>query len=1514
MKKGILVVLSLIMGVTSAFAQAFYSTEKNAFYDQLTAYLNTAASKEERAEAAVMMKAFRGVWDSYYTEAEVNTVIQLCEMFHSKAGTRAYPDTYRFVNVLQRIPTAGMTHKDVNNWLTYTEAKAQKSVNSMDKYLKACQDLFVDKVLSSKGHTQWQFRDALIGFPSSDKFDLTVDGSLALASQNDESVIQQTKGVYSMEDNSWRGQGGRADWSRFGISSDNVFVTLPSYYTIDLNRSEYAIDSVQFYERNHFNQNILCRFEDKVLANAPNEKTMYPRVKSYRSDYRMTNIMRNIDFEGGIGMMGNLVEVFGGVENKAFFHFRRKDMEVVKMESAHFTLSEDEVLVSDRTKMRLYLPDTVAGRMSLDSIYHNDLGFRYDNKSRRMMVYRSDRDFGDAPYHDYYHGIDIFLEAMYWNIDEGIVDFMKMEGVNHTSEGEIVSVNYFRHNDFKKLQGLDGTHPMIRIEKFLKGFSNVDRQVHFDVGDLTSYLGYPREQVLSLLLRLQAEGYIEYDSDSKWATALPRFFDVIDSYKEEIDYDVIKIHTRTTNRQPNLRLDLGTNDLLVFGITSQIDGYEGSAISLSDRKHVVIVPDNGRITLKKHKNFKFSGGILAGMFEFFTKDCIFLYDEFTIRMNKVDSLRLYARENRQIVPIDGTLERLKGRLFIDHGDNKSSRYDTPDYPIFQSDAEAYKFYRKINGGCFNPGDLDSVALPDGLAGKFYYSVYPFVVDSLNDLTMKRVRFDGELVSGGILPRIEEPLVVVDDLSLGFEHQIGDGDADSYPMYDGSGSLHQTVHLSSSGFYGIGRLDYQTAVYESDKFVMYPKKVSAITKAFKMEPRADGTGFPIATADALKLKWDVFKPELVTETIKQPICMYGDTYFKGKTILTPEGYSADGKMTYGLTEFESEHFAFDSRTFVADSAKFRLYSEDKNSVAFAATNYRANVDFDSQKVNYDYLDETSNLDFPMNMYVCSLKEAQWDMPTNSLHLYNPVESFGDYATATTHEELLAVHNNASKFISLVPGQDSLQFYSMSAEYDMTNYVIHAHDVKIIRVADAALFPYEHDVDIDAASKLEPIAGELLADTLNQYHLYKDAVVDIKSRKNYLAQGVWDYVAADGTRTPIHMDSIAPRDGVTRAVARLSDAETLQLSPQFAFKGKITLTATEEHGEYDGKFALTDADIDNIVPLHHWFASTATVNPRMIQVPVELERIHQDDKEICNGLYYEQTINGGYFASFLAPKEGRREKTEVVPTNGTLWYDAPHSRYVVKENELYDTYLSIDSRGLIEGQSTSNLGFDMGLVDMAFHGNYKQYPNDSLIIAGLNVLNVPVFDDNVLESIAEVYANMEGESIDLTKTSYMHYFRSENDEEKSKERQQAIELGGYPEMDSKDFYNKTIVIPDIKMVWNQKMHAFVSVGKIGLGNLGKHVVNKYVNGFVMFDHRLGNITYYFENDMFQTFINYNLGDGQMQVHATYSDINQRMYDTKEKARTVKKKDQQFQYVAVPYESMIDFLNKLRNAGLY
>ena len=340
---------------------------------------------------------------------------------------------------------------------------------------------------------------------------------------------------------------------------------------------------------------------------------------------------------------------------------------------------------------------------------------------------------------------------------------------------------------------------------------------------------------------------------------------------------------------------------------------------------------------------------------------------------------------------------------------------------------------------------------------------------------------------------------------------------------------------------------------------------------------------------------------------------------------------------------------------------------------------------------------------------------------------------------------------------------------------------------------------------------------------------------------------------------------------------------------------------------------ETEQDTIASLNHWFASATHVNPADIRIPIDIDRIREGEPNMCNGLYYELAIDGGYFGSFLTPRAGRKDLDDAAPSNGILWFNADSLRFVVTDTTQYDARLELDSRGVINGHCTTDLGFDTPLAKFIVFGDYTQYPNDSLVLQGVNVFNAPVFDDDVMAAMADVYANMEGASIDLTQTGYLDYFRSENTEEKTQELKTNIELAGYPPMESSDFYCNTIVIPDLKMVWNDKMHAFVSVGKIGLGSFGNHIVNKYVDGCVVFDRRLGNITYYFQNDMFQTYINYNSGDGQLQVHATYGDINQKMYDTKEKVRTRTKDDKHFQYVAVPYESMLDFLNRLKYAGL-
>ena len=117
----------------------------------------------------------------------------------------------------------------------------------------------------------------------------------------------------------------------------------------------------------------------------------------------------------------------------------------------------------------------------------------------------------------------------------------------------------------------------------------------------------------------------------------------------------------------------------------------------------------------------------------------------------------------------------------------------------------------------------------------------------------------------------------------------------------------------------------------------------------------------------------------------------------------------------------------------------------------------------------------------------------------------------------------------------------------------------------------------------------------------------------------------------------------------------------------------------------------------------------------------------------------------------------------------------------------------------------------------------------------------------------------------------------------------------------------------MVWNPELRAFVSVGKIGIGSLGKHVVNRYVDGYVVFDRRLGVITYFFKNDLFMTYLSYNCGDGQLQVHATYGTINNRLSDLSESSRSAKANNSYFEYVVTPYEALTNFLSRLKRAGV-
>lgn len=1189
-------------------------------------------------------------------------------------------------------------------------------------------------------------------------------------------------------------------------------------------------------------------------------------------------VFGNVEYLGDTSTSGNSKVITGTKEIPAQLVFKYNKRVTVRVMSKRFVL-KDNSIASSQTRARIYLYDTIHN--TVDSIYHNDLGFRYIHDKNLVLLYRKDNGVGTGPFHDTYHEYDIFLEAIYWNRDKDYMEFRRLEGTSGESEGLVASVNYFRKADYLKIQALDIKNPMENLNQFLKLYGDDDHQ--FYLRDYVSYIKYPQSQVLSLILLLQSEGYLEYDKDTQQVIVLDRFFDVLASERNEFDFDVIKFQTRTTNKEPNIQLMLRTNDMMVYGIRDYQNKADMPVVTLSDFKHVVIIPNYGMVTLRKNRNFKFSGCVMAGMYEFFTKESQFNYSNFSIEMNKVDSLRFYARFDGKVYPVEGLLERLSGELQIDESDNKSSVRETPDYPRFNCPGHAYTFYRKINKGDFNvelPADSLDEAMLDG---KFYFCLDPFSVKSLDNLNSEDIAFKGKLVSGGIFPDISESLVVMDDHSLGFNHVVGDGQKDSYSTYGGKGHFHQKIHLSNEGFYGMGQLDVETAEFMSDNFDFYIDSVVAQVQSLQMRERNQGVTFPKASCGPMEIKWDVTVPQLYATTKEEPICIYDSTFFKGSTRISEQGFGGDGVLTFGLTRFDSKYFDFASHSFVADSSDFRLYDQDGTTQAFLAENYRLHVNLGSKVVRYEYLNENSHLDFPLNKFYCSLNQAEWDMAANNIHL----------------------HGEPSEFVSLLPEHDSLSFFSTHADYDMNEYVIHAHGVDHVNVADAEITPWNGTVDIQRNAAITPMEhATIVADTALRMHVYKDAAVSIYSRHHYSALGIKDYIDADGVATPLFFDVISPVDSVTVAHAEVPDSLNFMLSPYFGFQGKITSTASQRFDRYEGFFRLEQSCLEDTV----WFAASAEIDPTEVSIPVDMDKVRKVRQGLFNGLCYEYGSQGGYHVNFMKPMNP--ETVMVTNQNGDMRYDLEQKRYVVRDEKHT---LTLDERCVTTMSGASDLGFDVGLTDFTCYGDYVNYPNDSIVIEVLNVFNAPVFDDQILGDIADIYASMEGEAVDLTKTRYLDYYRSEQGEVKSLLLQADMELTGYPEIESGSFYDKTIVIPSLKMVWNPELRAFVSVGKIGIGSLGKHIVNRYVDGYVVFDRRLGVMTYFFKNDLFQTYISYNCGDGQLQVHATYGTINTRLSDMAESSRSVKSDKAYFEYVVTPYEALTNFLGRLKRAGV-
>ncbi len=1482
-------VIQCLLLILPLFTQAQMIKEvhnnKNDYFLDITTILQYTSNKEYLARGEALLGNFAGVWESgYFKPHHRDKIYEISNAMLGKS-MRSYPHFYDFVNCLTLFVRTGQEDESLEVWLTELDTlSTTRSSKPVADFLEYTSSLFEKSMLFETRSRAWYFRNGSFsfGFDSLLYIDFP-EMDLICSTGRDSSLIENTKGKYYIRKEYFMGSDGRISWRRAGFDEDSVYADINTY-EVDVKTLSFSSDSAVFYNKKFFDFPIPGTITEKVLSSPPADRASYPRFDSYFKDYEVLGLYEDINFYGGIGMHGRKLVFTGAGDQTARFIFKKGGEYFAVIRSLLFELEEDEI-VSAPASFSIYF--------GKDSIYHPGLQMRYDNISRVLSLVRLNRGIAQSPFFDDYHKVDLYSEALYWVMDSEEISFEMVRGISQTSKIEFESDKYYSEYEYYKLQGIDEVNPLVRVKKYADRYSSDIVQV----GAFADFLKKPVEQAVSMLLMLEARGLVVYNSDKREARIKPRLYDYLHAHQKATDYDVIHFISETADKR-NAVVELASFDMVISGVPE---------ISLSDSQSVYIYPYNEEIILKKNKDFTFSGKVRAGLFEFYGHDCSFEYDTFMISLPLIDSMSFFvhipdttgSQKEPRYYRVQAMVENMSGYMMIDKPNNKSGLKTYPQYPIFTSQDHSYVYYDK---NTMENGSYDRE--------EFYYDLEPFTLDSLDNFSTTGLSFKGYLASGGIMPPIQESLKVMPDNSLGFESLTTE---EGLPLYDGKAIFYDTVIMDNRGLHGAGTLDYLSSETRSSQIDFYTDSVIAITENFSIENALGDVEYADLSIGKAAQSWFPDSNLMEVRVIDEPFRMYDSTaLLNGMISVTPESLTGSGEFVFERAVIESADFNFGHHSMWADTSDFSLYTDTSfSTLAFFSNDYRTDLDFDQRKGKFISTGVSSLVDIPFNQFVCYMDEIEWEMDDQLMNLKNNIAEEIPDIDNMTMTELMDLNLGGSEFISTHPQQDSLRFFSTRASYDLRKNIIYAEDVKIIRVADAAVFPGDGKLNILQDAQIETLRyADIIMDTASKHHHIYNANVNIFSSHQYVASGEIDYVSALGEASPIFLSSIAVDTlGRTYASGLISDSAQFMLSPWYTFQGKAILRSWQEFMQFDGSFSV----IQDCFDIYDDRASMDTlVDPGNILIPVPDSLRGPDGDLVMTAIMYSPYMEVFYPAFFTESK--RESDFPAMQTRGMLSYDMNEEVFRVSSDNGSDLadYLALhNSNCVMEGVGAIDMRMELPHVELDLFGHAAHYiiPDSTRfdLVMGFDFF----FDANVLKRFTRSLGETNLPGTETTSPTFLSFLKQRMPvDEADKIMDDLTNFGTVRKLPESIKY--TLLLNKLKFHWNRRTSSLVSYGDIGIFSVGDEVVNRMVPGYVEIERKAsgyGVVNIYFE-----------LPDGQwyffsyrnyiLQAISSDEGFNNEILNLNEDKRIIYSKDEEvpYEFVISSRRKMVDFKRKM------
>ncbi len=1470
-----------------------FSKDKTFFIDELRGMFNNdkTLDNDRKKEAELVINDFQQLWNNSLEAPQRDEIYKMSNLM-LKYRLRPYPHFYAFISSVINFKKSKQEDKSFFAWLKGSQSlMSSKNTRYFETFLETTNSLLNDNILYKSPSTLWYSNSSNFYFENDSAIKVVFPSlTLTCCANKDSSVINDTKGIFYPITNTWIGEKGKVTWERAGFGPDVVYVEL-SNYDINMKFARFNADSVTFYNKTYFANPLLGSFQEKVLVNLDEDKASFPRFKSYDKRIRINEIFTNVDYEGGFAMQGARLMGTGDLNQDAYVYFKKDGKNFVTTSAKDYTIRKDRIS-SMLAAVSIYFEG--------DSIFHPGLEMKFMNDFKELTLLRGLSDITGSPFIDSYHKIDLYCENLFWKTTDNKIKFGTQPVPGRTNEAIFESNNYYAQYRYDKLQGIDEINPLYRVKRYCDTYSTRE----FFVDDLSKQMKIAPEQVKAMLIRLANMGFLIYSSADEKVYIKEKLFEYLKAMNRKTDYDALLFHSTVSN-DTNAVLSLLTFDLKIKGVPS---------ILLSDSQRVYVYPLRQEITMKKNRDFLFSGLVVAGRFALFTRNSKFVYDDFKIELPVIDSLSFkvpsFEPDDRGAMPlriVQNVIQDLKGEILIDNPKNKAGLKQFPKFPLLRSKEDSYVYYdrRFIQNGAYTKD-------------RFYYHILPFEIDSLDDFETEKLKFDGSLTSAGIFPEIKEPLKVQPDYSLGFITRTPD---EGLPTYGGRGTYQSKIDLSNRGLRGEGTLNYITSTSVSNKIVFCPDSMNALAQSFDVKEQTSGTEYPNVASVNVRQQWLPYRDSMTVYNTETPFAMYNkESSLYGGLYLTPGGLSGKGMMAFEKAEMDASLFKFKQHLFDSDTANFRLKSIDLTDLAFKTENYKSHIDFQKRTGEFTSNGGVSKVNFPINRYVCFMDRLDWAMDKDEIALRNTKKTSEADLDKMTLKELVSVDLPGSDFISAHPAQDYLSFRSPKATFSLKDYVLKAEEVRLIRVADAAIAPGDGVVTILRQAEMLPLTNAtILADTLKKYHFIYNAIATITGRKNYTGAGQYDYTDETGTKYPIMMDkiSVTPEHRTT-AHGYISDNNDFVLSPAFDFTGDVTLTSSKAHLNFSG-----GARINKVCNQDQpaWLKFNADINPKKIYIPISGEPKDIAGRKLASSVSYSNS-GGTIYTCFVATKKAYND-TAIVSANGYLTYDNTSKEYrvasKVKLNNL-DTLGNLVALNtatcMTRGEGHLNLGSKFGQVKMQTYG----YVTNSLLTneASFDMV-MPInflFQEESMKMMSQsMFTNnaLIGMSGDY-EVKYKKALEEIMGEEEALKVVNEINLYGtlkkVPEK-----LNFTLLLSDIKMKWDSVTRSFVSIGNLGVASIGKTQINKYVKGYLqIIKKRSGDqFNLYFELDDNEWYF-FSYSNNMMMGTSSIKEFNDVIIKEKPDKRRLDAKDGMpaYSYYISSERKKEAFLQKMKEAG--